>query len=157
MREDWDVARGSIVVGVDGSEESRSALRFAVEEAGLRNAAVHVVHAWWALPELEADASVLAADWETLRDHEARRFIEEFVERTVGGAHTGIEITAVPVQGRTAAAALLEAAKDADLLVVGSRGLGGFQGLLLGSVSQQCVHHAACPVVVVRGASSGSG
>ena len=156
MREDWDVARRVIVVGVDGSEESRSALRFAVEEAGLRDAAVHVVHAWWALPELEAGAPVPAMGWETLRDHEARRFIEEFVERTLDGARTGIEITAVPVQGRTAAAALLEASKDADLLVVGSRGLGGFLGLLLGSVSQQCVHHAGCPVVVVRGASSGS-
>jgi len=118
-----------IVVGVDGSEDSRSALRFAVEEVG----------------------------WETLRDHEARRFIEEFVERTLDGAHTGIEITAVPVQGATAAAALLEASKVAALLVVGSRGLGGFLGLLLGSVSQHCVHHAACPVVVVRSASSGSG
>ena len=70
---------------------------------------------------------------------------------TLGDARSGVEVTAVPVQGVTAAAALLDAAEGADLLVVGSRGLGGFTGLLLGSVSQQCVQHAGCPVVIVRG------
>jgi nucleotide-binding universal stress UspA family protein len=61
----------------------------------------------------------------------------------------GLDVTTEAVEGQ-AAAVLLHAARDADLLVVGSRGLGGFRGLLLGSVSQQCVDHAPCPVVVVR-------
>lgn len=147
------VAWGLIVVGVDGSEESRAALRWAVEEARLRKAAVSAVHAWWAIPELEPGTPVLDEDWQTLRDQEAKRFVEQFVEHTLGGARAGVEITAVPVQGVTAAVALLEAAKDADLLVVGSRGLGGFKGLLLGSVSQQCTQHAECPVAIIRGAS----
>ncbi len=144
------MARGLIVVGVDGSEESRAALRWAVEEARLRKAAVFAVHAWWAVPELEPGTPVLDEDWERLRDQEAERFVREFVEHTLGATRARVEITAVPVQGVTASAALLEAARDADLLVVGSRGVGGFKGLLLGSVGQQCLQHAGCPVVIVR-------
>ena len=145
------MARSFIVVGVDGSVESRAALHFAVEEAGLRSADVRVVHAWWFVPELEPRTTPLEADWQTLRDKEAARFIEEFVANALGRVPVGVHVSVVPVQGVTAAAALLEAAEGADLLVVGSRGLGGFAGLLLGSVSQQCVHHAPCPVVIVRG------
>ena len=145
-----------IVAGVDGSDDSRAALRFAVKEARLRKAAVRAVHAWWFVPELEPRTAPLEEDWQTLRDQEAKRFIEEFVVNTLGDARSGVEVTAVPVQGVTAAAALLDAAEGADLLVVGSRGLGGFTGLLLGSVSQQCVQHARCPVVIVRGAKPSS-
>jgi nucleotide-binding universal stress UspA family protein len=146
------MARGLIVVGVDGSSESRQALLWAVDEAALRNAELLVVHAWWALPELEADAPVAAADSQASPDREAKRFIDEFVEQTLGPDAATVEINALPAQGTTAAAALLDAAGHADLLVVGSRGLGGVKGLLLGSVSQKCVQHATCPVVVVRGA-----
>jgi len=77
------MARGLIVVGVDGSEESRAALRWAVEEARLRKAAVLAVHAWWAIPELEPGTPVLDEDWERLRDQEAERFVREFVEHTL--------------------------------------------------------------------------
>ena len=146
------MARPFIVVGVDGSEESRAALRFAVEEARLRSADVHVVHAWWFVPELEPRTAPLGGGLADASRWEAKRFIEEFVASTLGDARGGVEVTAFPVQGATAAAALLEAAEGAELLVVGSRGLGGFTGLLLGSVGQQCVHHAGCPVVIVRGA-----
>jgi nucleotide-binding universal stress UspA family protein len=82
--------------------------------------------------------------------------LQKAAEEIVGNAidvvrdETGdIDVTTTVEEGQ-AAAVLLEAARDADLLVVGSRGLGGFRELLLGSVSQQCAHYAACPVVIVR-------
>jgi nucleotide-binding universal stress UspA family protein len=151
MREDRLVAGKLIVVGVDGSAASGAALRWAAAEARLRDAPILAVHAWWAIPQLASGAVDLSpADWQTLRDTEAKRFVEEFVEQALGADRDSLEISTVAVQGVTAAGALIEASKDADLLVVGSHGLGGFEGLLLGSVSQQCAHHAACPVVVVR-------
>ncbi len=146
------MARGLIVVGVDGSSESRQALRWAVDEAVLRKAKLLVVHAWWALPELEGGARGSDPDAHAASGAEARRFIDEFVEQTLGPDAAKVEIDALPAQGITAVEALLDAAGHADLLVVGSRGLGGFKRLLLGSVSQQCVQHATCPVVVVRSA-----
>jgi nucleotide-binding universal stress UspA family protein len=138
-----------IVVGVDGSEQSKAALRWAVEEARLRGASIRVVHAWWAYPALVPGTPVIGTEWEVLRES-ADEFVESFVGEVVGEP-TDVEITAVAVHG-TAAPALVEASQDADVLVVGSRGLGGFTGLLLGSVSQQCAHHAPCPLVIVRGA-----
>ena len=146
------MARGLIVVGVDGSSESRQALRWAVDEAVLRKAKLLVVHAWWALPELEAGARGSDPDSQATSRGEAKRFVDEFVEQTLGPDAAKVEINALAAQGITATEALLDAAGHADLLVVGSRGLGGFKRLLLGSVSQQCVQHATCPVVVVRGA-----
>ena len=159
-----------IVVGVDGSAGAAVALAWAVEEARLRGSAVDAVHAWrlplyaaapepWfvGMPELphELDAQVEAATEAHARDVLAAAVAA--AERESGDA--GIEIRKEVVRGQ-AAHVLLEAARDADLLVVGSRGHGGFAGLLLGSVSQQCVQHASCPVVVVPaapGADGGSG
>lgn len=139
-----------IVVGVDGSEASRAALRFACAEARLRRAAVRAVHAWWFVPELESRPVSRGEDWQTLRDEKAKQFVDEFVASTLGEARAGVEVTAVPVQGMTAATALLAAAEGAELLVVGSRGRGSFvEGLLPGSVSRQCLQHAVCPVVIV--------
>jgi nucleotide-binding universal stress UspA family protein len=141
-----------IVVGVDGSDESRSALRWAVNEAQLRHDSVHVVHAWWAIPELEPGTPVYYEDgWDDLRDVEAPRCLDEFVDHTLGGDSPQVEITVEAVQGVEAATALLEASREADLLVVGSHGNGGVKGLLLGSVSRRCAQHATCPVVVVPG------
>jgi nucleotide-binding universal stress UspA family protein len=134
--------RGLIVVGIDGSEISRRALRWAVEEARLRHARVRVVHAWWIYPMLAADmeAPHLTSD--------ASGTVQAFVTETLGEEHD-VEVEVVAVQGRQASAALVDAAEDAELLVVGSRGAGGFSSLLLGSVSQQCAHHAPCPVAIV--------
>jgi nucleotide-binding universal stress UspA family protein len=137
--------RGLIVVGVDGSENSRQALRWAIEEARLRHARVRVVHAWWLYPMLAADTEAPHLT------NDASGAVQRFVTETLAEEHD-VEVEVVAVQGQQASAALVDAAKDADLLVVGSRGAGGFTGLLLGSVSQQCAHHAPCPVVVVRGA-----
>jgi nucleotide-binding universal stress UspA family protein len=141
-----------IVVGVDGSDESRCALQWAVGEAQLRHESVHVVHAWWAIPELEPGTPIhYDAGWDDVRNIEAPRCLEEFVDHALGGDRPKVEITVETVQGMEAAPALLAASQGADLLVVGSHGSGDMRGLLLGSVSRQCALHATCPVVVVPG------
>jgi len=142
------MAHDVIVVGIDGSEASKAALRWAVEEARLRHARVQAVHAWWIVPMLKPGGHLAptASDWGA---EDATERVRTFVTETVG-EQTEVEITPVAVQGEQASVALVDAAKDADLLVVGSRGAGGFSGLLLGSISQQCAHHAPCPIVIVR-------
>ena len=136
-----------IVVGIDGSPTSRAALHWALDEARAHGAAVTVVHAWHdpytgsALPFAPGliDPTSYHAVGERLLDSvvdaENLSGLSEPVRRLV--VHD------------SAAHALVEAADGADLLVVGSRGHGGFTGLLLGSVSQQVIHHARCPVVVL--------
>lgn len=156
-----------IVVGVDGSAGAAAALAWALEEGRLRRSAVDAVHAWrlplyaaapepWfvGMPDLPHD---LDAKVEAATEAHARDVLDAAVaaaEREAGDA--AIEVRKEVVRG-DAAHVLLEAARDADLLVVGSRGHGGFAGLLLGSVSQQCVQHASCPVVVVRAAAGADG
>jgi nucleotide-binding universal stress UspA family protein len=142
------MANEVIVVGVDGSEASKAALRWAVEEARLRHARVQAVHAWWIYPMLRPGIPPAPDQIPGVADDATER-VRTFITETLGG-ETDVEITPVAVQGEQASAALVDAAKDADLLVVGSRGAGGFSGLLLGSVSQQCTHHAPCPIVIVR-------
>jgi nucleotide-binding universal stress UspA family protein len=141
------MAAGMIVVGVDGSDESKGALHWALAEAALRDSKVRVVHAWWSRPALVPGAPLIAADWELLRKG-AEEYVQGFVEANADP--TDLDVVADAVHGAPADV-LVQAAKGAELLVVGSRGHGGFAGLLLGSVSQQCVHHAPCPVVIVRG------
>jgi nucleotide-binding universal stress UspA family protein len=133
-----------IVVGVDGSEPSRKALRWAIEQARTTGATVEAVCAWelpasygWALV-IDPDDLAKAAD-EVLTETVAQ----------VAGEQTDVTIRPFVIASHPASA-LVQQAADADLLVVGSRGHGGFVGGLLGSVSQYCVHHAPCPVVVVR-------
>lgn len=135
-----------IVVGVDGSEESLRALRWAVAEADLRHAKVEAVHAWSYPPMAFVPAMVPPAAF----PHEAlANEAEAVLDHACGQlADGGPTVQRVLVQGATAQV-LLDAAIGADLLVVGSRGRGGFAGLLLGSVSQQVAHHAPCPVVIV--------
>jgi nucleotide-binding universal stress UspA family protein len=133
-----------IVVGVDGSEESRAAMDWAVKEAKLRDGQVLAVTAWnfpyvsdgfgqaWNYQGFENDA-------QTILDEERARVQAQ-----------GSEITGRVVQG-SPASVLIDASRDADIVAIGSRGLGGFTGLMLGSVSTQTVHHAHCPVLVFRG------
>jgi nucleotide-binding universal stress UspA family protein len=139
---------GLIVVGVDGSEESKEALRWAIREAELRQATLRAVHAW-SYPALFTGGFVPpdGLDWNLLR-RDAEDALHAAVTE-VAGDHPHAFIERVVVDG-TPGRALVEAAKEADLLVVGSRGHGGFTGLLLGSVSQQCAQHASCAVVIVR-------
>ncbi|HEX6567920.1 MAG TPA: universal stress protein [Acidimicrobiales bacterium] len=135
-----------IVVGVDGSESSAAALRWAAHEAELHGSELVAVLAWDLfnqhhpdgsrrfLPEYDdahADAALLAYAEAALGAEPAARVIRR-------------PVCDVPAQG------LIEAAKGADLLVLGARGLGGFRGLLLGSVSQQCLHHATGPIAIVH-------
>jgi len=137
-----------VVVGVDGSQTARSALRWALDEARLRHAAVDVVHAWQMPYRNGYPVSMLelpAADLEK----GARRLLDG----AVGGADTtGVKDVESILVCDSPARALLDTAKDADLLVVGSRGHGGFAGLLLGSVGQKVLHHATCPVVIIPSA-----
>lgn len=133
-----------IVVGVDGSAPSRHALEWAVEEARLRSGEVHAVTAW-EFPPVTVGMEGLVHDPDVF-PQAARRLQDEALKRVES---KGVGVTGEVVQG-SAAAVLLRAAADADLLVVGSRGLGGFSGLLLGSVSAQVVHHSPSPVLVVR-------
>lgn len=144
----------TVVVGVDGSEYARAALEFAAGEAALRGAGLRVVSAWNVAPAVYAGGFAPGADQETIDA------IREGAEATASDAATEAQRLhpSLTAEGRAlegpAAEILLEEAKDAILIVVGNRGRGGFASLLLGSVSQQVVHHASCPVVVVRGATT---
>jgi nucleotide-binding universal stress UspA family protein len=139
-----------IVVGVDGSSASKKALEWAVAEAKLRDAEIDAVHSW-VFPTL-AEAYGLSAAIDSDLFAEVEQAARELVDREIAAlGETGVPIRAHVTEG-PAAQILLGAAADADLLVVGSRGRGGFSGLLLGSVSQQCAHHAPCPIVIVRAA-----
>lgn len=145
----------TIVVGVDGSECSVAALRFAVDEARLRKARVFVVHAWNPPPvsTYHEAAHLLETDFAAIR-RIADEFLDSLVAKTLG-EEPDVVIGKAVVEG-PAAAALVAAAQDASLLVVGSRGLGGFRGLMLGSVGQQCAHHTPCPLVIVPRTTSTS-
>jgi nucleotide-binding universal stress UspA family protein len=143
-----------IVVGVDGSETSREALRWAAAEARAHEAELHVVHAW-EVPGLGAGVGMSpgrrAAAAPESQHGAAEQLVTDVIREELGG-HPSTNVR--PTIGRgTAAGVLLDAAKGADLLVVGSRGLGGFAGLLLGSVSSKMASHAPCPVVIVRPAA----
>jgi nucleotide-binding universal stress UspA family protein len=142
-----------IVVGIDGSESSKNALRWAVEDARVRGAEVIALHAYEE-PMPGADATLaVPVDLPGLvtEFHEgALRFVTEVVEEVVGNAVT-VNVAPIAVEDEPARA-LLDAARDADLLVVGSHGH-GLSGLFLGSVSLECARHAACPVLIHRGSS----
>lgn len=137
---------GSIVVGVDGSPCSREALRFASAEAALRGKSLQVVWAWQAPGSLYA-MSALSPTFDPLELSRAARKAAERECSEVLGAR---DVDTLTVVEGNAASALIEESGEADMLVVGSRGLGGFKGLMLGSVSQQCAAHARCPVVIVH-------
>ncbi|QOC92862.1 universal stress protein [Micromonospora craniellae] len=145
-RDTAEAARaGHITAGVDGSEPSLVALGFAVEQAALRRVPLQVVRAWqpgrehWNLTGEQARDAALAEGRAEL-DEALRRWQERFPD---------VEIS---VQTATAAPAalLIDSSRQAQLVVVGTRGRGGLRGMLLGSVSQQLIQHAHCPVAVVR-------
>jgi nucleotide-binding universal stress UspA family protein len=151
MRGADGMGMGMIVVGVDNSEGGRAALQFALEEAKLRGARLRAVHAWQfasiGAPGIEAGSQPMCR----VELADVQRSVQASFEATLREAipdHGDIDVEHRIVEG-TAAAALVEESRGADLLVVGSRGLGGFRGLLLGSVGQQVAHHAACPVVII--------
>jgi nucleotide-binding universal stress UspA family protein len=134
-----------VVVGVDASRQSLIALRWAAEYARATGARLRAVAAW-RYPTTYG----ITPDWSKM-DFEAwaTQQLETSVAATLGDS-PDIPVETSAVEGQPAPV-LLEAASDADLLVVGSHGHGRFTGMLMGSVSTHCVEHANCPVVVVRG------
>lgn len=141
---------GGIIVGHDGSASADRALAFAAEEARLRGLPLRVVRAW----------SITTAPRPQGVEPGVVPSLEEFAESVraqlaadvarVLGEPPGVEVSLHPLHG-PAAAVLIAVSGQGELLVVASRGRGGFAGLLLGSTSEQVVRHADCPVVVLRG------
>jgi nucleotide-binding universal stress UspA family protein len=129
-----------ISVGVDDSPGARAALAWAIDEARQWGATLEVVLAW----------SVLVQPIEEFQPDFDEAAASEVLDQILAGVDTaGVEVVRTLVN-ELPARALLHVAKSSDLVVVGARGLGGFTGLLLGSVSQQVATHSPCPVVVVR-------
>lgn len=140
-------AEGPIVVGVDGSEVSDAAIATAFDEASWRGAELVAVHSWLEYISDPALDRWFGADWEQAKETET----ELLAERLAGwqGKYPDVVVRRVVSQGRPEEC-LLEQAVGAQLMVVGSRGRGGFSGMLLGSTSQALIYHATCPVLVVR-------
>lgn len=146
-----------IVVGFDASPESMHALRFALDEAQLRDAVVHVVTAF-TYPYLMLMVP-FAPDPPTPDQLQAEA--ASAIDRAIAEiASEDPDIEKIDVRrdvvAANPAAALVSAADGADLLIVGARGGGGFAGLRLGSVSQQCAQHTPCPIVIVPYATDAS-
>jgi nucleotide-binding universal stress UspA family protein len=138
-----------IVVGVDGSASSKAALAWAAQQAHLTGAVVEAVTAWEFPAAYGYPVPVLDTDLEEL----ATKTVEEAIAEVMAGANA-VPIRYKVVEGN-AARALIGESDGADLLVVGSRGHGGFVEALLGSTGQHAVHHATCPVVVIRDSATG--
>ena len=143
---------GGVLVGDDGSTCAAVAVRTAAEEAVRRGLPLHVVRAW-SITNAARPADVPAGIVPSIFEFEAATLEAE--RRRVAGLLTDSAATPVDVQVHavhaSAAKALVEASASADLLVVGTRGMGGFRQLLLGSVAEQCIRHAPSNVLVVRG------
>ena len=141
----------TIVVGVDGSPVSRRALAWALAEGRLRGARVHAVYAWHptgeSFPAVDVPGLPLLDAGPGLPELE--RLAERLLDEVVVTAGAAAEVEQRTVRGHPAEV-LVAASRGAELLVVGSRGHGALRGALLGSVSQACVQHATCPVVVIR-------
>ena len=136
-----------IIVGVDGSEAAHRALEWAIQEARQRGATVEAIHAWH---------QPFVGGYNYLGELPLGDYVTD-AQAVLDAALAAVDTTGVTVEGRIVAGGasqvLVEEAKGAALLVVGSRGRGGFSGLLLGSVSQQAAHHAPCPIVIIPAAA----
>jgi nucleotide-binding universal stress UspA family protein len=145
---------GRIVVGVDGSPSSKAALAWAVRQAECTAGTVEAVIAWHypvVLATPFGPAGVLPeTDFADVAAHVLSQAVSAAVEPS-----SSVKVSNIVTEGN-AAEVLLDAAQGADLLVVGSRGHGGFTEALLGSVSQHCVHHAQCPIVIIRAGCRGA-
>lgn len=137
-----------IVVGTDGSPHAERALEFAAEEARRRDAVVHVVTAW------HVPAAVYRPGFAPMVNPSLEESTRQAAEDVAARAVESLRARGLEAETRVchaqAADALVQEAEGADLLIVGSRGHGGFSGLMLGSVGQQCAQHAPCPTVIVR-------
>ncbi len=142
-------AAGAMLVGVDTSTCSRLALQWAAGAARLLDVPLHVVEAW----QYPSDTVVRIGRVELPEPARADAMLNEHLTKLVAetiGEPEGLDVTVEVVRGPTSGALLNLAAGHASMMVVGSRGVGGFRGLLIGSVSRQLCEHAPCPVTVVR-------
>ena len=149
---DWS-ASGAVVVGVDAHPHSAPAVELAFAEASRRGAPLKAVHTWW---WDEANAYLAGTDQRGARSKvvEAHRLLVAEMLAGYGEQYPDVDVTEMLVRGR-AGTVLVQESREAQLLVVGRRGLGGFPGLLLGSVGSHVIHHAHCPVVVVPSSHDG--
>lgn len=136
-----------IVVGVDGSDASAAALEWAAEEARLRDAQLHVITSFGPSGSLALAGDGIA--WSPEIFDQLQAHARDVQDRALARLAEPLPNVEQEVAMGTPTSVLLRAAQNADMLVVGSRGMGGFKGLLLGSVSHACVTHAPCPVVVI--------
>jgi nucleotide-binding universal stress UspA family protein len=137
---------GPVVVGIDGSAGSERAIGFAFEQADARGVDLVALHAYLPWAYVTPESEDLPSD--VVHDEDARRLVSESVSGW-SDKYPDVQVD-LRVRRQQPTTALVEASADAQLVVVGSRGLGGFRGLLLGSVSRSVLHHAACTVAVVR-------
>ncbi|MET0135583.1 MAG: universal stress protein [Kibdelosporangium sp.] len=138
---------GPVVLGVDGSSSSQDAIPFAFDAAAARGVPLVAVHAWSDIAYAGPwDTGLAAVDWQALQSGEQQLLGGQLAAHQAN--YPQVEVRQVVTPDRPART-LLQQAEDAQLVVVGSRGRGGFRGLLLGSTSQALIHHAACPVAVV--------
>ncbi|WP_412538494.1 universal stress protein [Longispora sp. K20-0274] len=138
-------ATNLIVVGVDGSDGGRRALTWAVEEAGRTGATVQAVSAWqWD----GLDTAFLAESTPTAERERAERVAAHEVSEVIAGHGTRVPIAQEVIEGRPADV-LTSAARTAHMLVLGSHGHSRIRHAVLGSVTEECVHRAVCPVVVI--------
>ena len=138
-----------IVVGVDGSEPSKQALRWAARQANLTGAPLHAVTAWEHPARHGIGATIPPEDFAATAGEVLSAAVRDALDPTFDGEIRESVVVGHPAQ------VLIDTAQNAQLLVVGSRGHGGVSGALLGSVSQYCTQHARCPVVVVRAVGHG--
>jgi nucleotide-binding universal stress UspA family protein len=146
-----------IVVGVDGSDASMEALRWAAGEARLRGVDIAAVYAYEYTPSWAAYGyaeGIPMAPPEAVSDEiaQARQRAHTLLARAIDelGDTGPVTVETIVIEDRRPARALVDLSDDAAMLVLGSRGRGGFAGLLLGSVSQQCAQHARCPLVIIK-------
>lgn len=140
-------AGAPVVVGLDGSPSSDAALAFAFEAAALRGVALHAVRTWWDLTaETAWQRGLTATNLASIEAAEQRVLAEQLA--TCAVAYPDVSVHQTLTRDRPAHT-LVQQSANAQLVVVGTRGRGGFRGLLLGSTSQALVHHAHCPVAVV--------
>jgi nucleotide-binding universal stress UspA family protein len=138
-----------IVIGFDGSKQSQDALEWAIDEARYRQAELRVVTVWNKAPLSWYPALLETAAGEVVAEESPERQAEA-LGAAAAKAAAGLNVVTKPVKDDSAASAILRAAREADLVILGSRGHGGFAGLHIGSVSTQVTGHAPCPVLVVR-------
>ena len=157
---------GRIVVGVDGSEDAREALAWAVLQARQFDHTIRAVHVYgiteeqnpfltaytsFASSSSAAQSAGQAQRWQEERDTAVHRQAAELLAGVVRGVDTdGVRIDQVAIPGGRPARVLIEQTRECAVLAVGSRGRGGFRGLRVGSVAEKCVRHAACSVMVAR-------